>query len=340
MVDVGFEPGRVRLARELKGWSQAKLAERLGVTAQAVSQFEAGTTKPSGETVDRMAEVLGVPVGFFALELVETHEGFFRSLRRTSVAHRRRARALAQIAHDRADLDAAQLPRVSLPTPHPVALDADVVEIEAAAEAVRREWRVPSGPIADVVALLEDHGIIVIRMPMDTADVDAFSLPFADRPVVVLCTDKDDRARSRFDAAHELGHLVLHGDQVWGMNEVEKQAHSFAAAFLMPRKDIYDELPSKADWLTFFELKQRWDVSIAALLMRSRDLGKMTPAAYMSAMKLMSAKGWRRREPVSLGAPEQPRLLEKALSDRASQRVAKVVLPEATLDTLLGATRN
>ena len=53
-------------------------------------------------------------------------------------------------------------------------------------------------------------------------------------PVVVLGTDKNDRARSRFDGAHELGHLVVHGDQIWGVKEVEHQAHAFAAAFLMP----------------------------------------------------------------------------------------------------------
>ena len=67
MVDVGFEPGRVRLARELQGWSQAELARRLGLTAQAVSQFEAGSTKPAADTLARLAEVLDVPLGFFEL---------------------------------------------------------------------------------------------------------------------------------------------------------------------------------------------------------------------------------------------------------------------------------
>lgn len=67
-------------------------------------------------------------------------------------------------------------------------------------------------------------------------------------PVVVLGADKNDRARSRFDGAHELGHLVVHGHQIWGVKEVEHQAHAFAAAFLMPAGDIRDELPDRADW--------------------------------------------------------------------------------------------
>jgi Zn-dependent peptidase ImmA (M78 family) len=156
-----------------------------------------------------------------------------------------------------------------------------------------------------VVGLLEGHGILVLRLPLDEADVDAFSLPFPDRPVVVLGANKKDRARSRFDAAHELGHLVMHGESVWGVKEVEIQAHKFAAEFLMPAADIRPELPAKADWATLFALKQRWHVSIAALLMRAKDLEVMAPPAYTTAMKGISARGWRRSEPIPLGEPEK-----------------------------------
>ena len=171
---------------------------------------------------------------------------------------------------------------------------------------MRQAFGLPSGPVPNVAEVLEKHGILVIRLPLDTADVDAFSLPFHDRPVVVLGTDKNDRARSRFDAAHELGHLVVHGDQIWGVKEVEHQAHAFAAAFLMPAEDIRDELPDRADWPALFQLKQKWQVSLAALLMRARTLGRMSENNYLTAIKAASARGWRRVEPVPLGRPEHP----------------------------------
>ena len=142
-----------------------------------------------------------------------------------------------------------------------------------------------------------------MRLPLGTADVDAFSLPFADRPVVVLGTDKGDKARSRFDAAHELGHLAMHGEQVWGLPIVEKQAHEFAAASLMPEADIYKALPSSADWPTLFELKMRWQVSLAALLMRARTVGRMSEANYIAAVKTASARGWRSSNPCRLASP-------------------------------------
>jgi Zn-dependent peptidase ImmA (M78 family) len=169
-----------------------------------------------------------------------------------------------------------------------------------------------------------------MRLPLESADVDAFSLPFTDRPVIVLSADKNDRARSRFDAAHELGHLVMHGQQIWGLPEVEKQAHRFAAAFLMPRQDIADQLPRHGDWNRLFSLKRHWQVSLAALLMRARVLGSISENDYVAAIKAASARGWRRIEPVPLGQPEQPKLLQ-ALIRTATARDCKDILPKKVI---------
>jgi len=298
-----FQPGRLRLARELRGLNQTELGTRAGVTSAAISQFEGGTIPPGPKTLRALSVALEVPPAFFALDISETHEGFFRSLRRTSIRQRRQARALAYIAHDVAHVEGLKTATI----PHiPVPLDANREEVERVAQDVRREWKLPRGPIGNVVETLEAHGVVVIRLPFSGEDVDAFSLPFPDWPVVVLAADKNDRGRSRFDCAHELGHLVMHADQVWGIKEVEQQAHQFAAAFLMPDADIVDELPSRADWPALFELKRKWQVSLAALLMRARRLDIMTEAAYLAAVKETSARGWRRVEPIPLGGCELP----------------------------------
>jgi Zn-dependent peptidase ImmA (M78 family)/transcriptional regulator with XRE-family HTH domain len=333
-----FEPARLRLARELREWSQADLARQLDVTPSAASQFESGVTRPSREMMQRLGEVLGVPNQFFQLPITETHEGFFRSLRRTSVSHRRRARAIAQVAHDVAvNAGPGQLAPVSIPCIPVANLQASRAQLEEVAGRARAELGLPRGPVRNVVEILEDRGLVVIRLPLDTADVDAFSLPFRDRPVVVLGADKNDRARSRFDAAHELGHLVAHGDQVWGVKEVEQQAHYFAAEFLMPAEDVHDELPARADWPTLFELKRKWQVSLAALLMRARALGRMSENQYLTAVKAASARGWRRVEPVPLGRPEQPAQFVRLLTTPIAQRAA-AALPEDILNALLTAT--
>lgn len=310
-----FQPGRLRLARELDKKSQSDLSGPAGVTPAAISQFESGDAKPSTDTLGLLAKALDVPVEFLCLPIEETHEGFFRSLRKSSVVQRRRARSLAFLVHDLAvapggdsALEPLWLPRFQVES-----LDVDAPAVADAARAVRSAWGLARGPVPDMVAVLEQHGVLVLRLPLDAAEVDAFSLPFAERPVVVLGTDKADRARSRFDAAHELGHLVMHGDSVWGVKEVETQAHKFAAEFLMPAADIRAELPTRADWARLFALKQKWHVSIAALLMRAKDLGVMSASAYTTAMKGLSARGWRRSEPIPLGEPEGPTVTTELL---------------------------
>ena len=195
----------------------------------------------------------------------------------------------------------------------------------------------PRGPIKSVVDLLEKHGVVVIRLPLGSADVDAFSLPFADHPVVVLGSDKNDRARSRFDAAHELAHLCVHNEQIWGTKEVEVQAHQFAAAFLMPADEIHDQLPTSVDWPALFELKLKWQVSLAALLMRAKTLGRMNERNYLTAVKAASARGWRRVEPVPLGRPEDPTLLLRFLATEASQG-ARRHLPAGLVDRIAAAS--
>jgi hypothetical protein len=87
---------------------------------------------------------------------------------------------------------------------------------------------------------------------------------------------------------------------------VENQADAFAAAFPMPARNIRDELPSYADWPTLFDLKRRWQVALAALLLRAKNLGCMTDASYLTAVKALSARGRRRREPIPIGHPENP----------------------------------
>lgn len=162
-----FERTRLRAARELAGLSQTQLARESGLTPAAISQFEGGSARPSPDTSSALASVLGVPQKFFHEAMIESHEGFFRSLRRTSVSDRRRARAIAHVAHDLA-VHASSAERFfpgDVPMLPVSGLQAERAEIEEAAAQVRTMWRLPSGPIHDVVELLETHGVAVTRLP-------------------------------------------------------------------------------------------------------------------------------------------------------------------------------
>ncbi|MEN3792468.1 helix-turn-helix transcriptional regulator [Fulvimarina sp. MAC3] len=56
---------RVRLRRTMLSLSQEKLGEALGITFQQVQKYEKGTNRIGASRLQRISEVLKVPVSFF-----------------------------------------------------------------------------------------------------------------------------------------------------------------------------------------------------------------------------------------------------------------------------------
>jgi Zn-dependent peptidase ImmA (M78 family)/transcriptional regulator with XRE-family HTH domain len=314
-----FDPRRLQLAREAAGLRKVALAELVGISAAAISQFEHGATRPSPATLARLALALDMPVEFFEARQDETPvspvaSAFFRSLRSTTQLSRSCACARATLVWEIADVLEAHvhLPDVRLPDNLTVDEDANREILESAAGAARNHMGVEHGPVPHVVRLMEAHGVLVSRLRTEDRRVSAFSQWVSGRPLVVLGADSDDAGRSRFDAAHELGHLVLHAEPEAGNAILERQADRFAAAFLLPDKQIGGLLPHTFDLRALLALKRTWGVSIAALMYRARELGRMSDSAYRRGVVWMSQEYGRRNEPGDLGEPERPLMLRRA----------------------------
>lgn len=317
-----FEPTRLRLARQLNGMTRAEVARRAEVSPAAVSQFESGAARPKAATLGRLALALAVPVRLLAgtgqrTLLPSVEDSFFRSLRRTTQRDRERAAAHAGLA---AELVRQVERSVVLPDFNgmpDLALDEsdDVDAAEAAANELRQRWEVPDGPVEHLLRTVERHGTVVVRSPLLTSDVDAFSWAGGDRPIVVLGSDKGVYERSRLDAAHELAHVLLHAaDPEPASPPLEQQAQRFAAAFLVPADALESEWPTgRINWSELQRLRQTWGMSMAALLYRAKELELLSHGAYTSAVKYMSRRGWRVREPGVRRKPEEPALLAEAL---------------------------
>jgi Zn-dependent peptidase ImmA (M78 family)/transcriptional regulator with XRE-family HTH domain len=320
-----FSPRRLRLARETRSLTQTELSARLDVSSAAVSQFEKADARPTALTVTRLAEALTFPVEFFATGSSPSSRpdgdsdrldgyGHFRSLRSVTAKQRRQALSVAQLVRDLVDALSRHVRIPDLAVPWAPADSDEPAQAEQRAAMVRRAWSVPSGPIGDVIQLAERHGIAVARHRIATHAVSAFSVPFPERPVIVLHQQGVKRDRDRFSVSHEIGHLTMHkADNIPVPKATEQQAHRFASAFLMPAEEIRDELPSKTDWVYLLALKQKWQVSLGALLRRANDLAVMTDSTYAQAMRTISTRGWRTAEPGDLGAPEAPALLARAV---------------------------
>ena len=341
-----FDSARLTLARELAAYSKKDLAEAIGRAPSAVTQYEAGLSRPSGAVLDACANVLDVPVGFFAagrprLQL-DVGDAHFRSLRSARAGERRQALTMVELVWELTE----QLTRyVRLPTVDLPDLSGSLVDPASAARAVRAAWMVAPGPVPHMVRLLESRGLIVAFLDFSgSGRIDAFSTAAGGRPIIVLTTDRGTMLRTRFTAAHELGHLVLHADVIPGDVAHERQADAFAAEFMMPATEIADELPTRIDLPALLKLQQRWGVSVAALLYRSREVGVLTEASYKRAMMRISRLGWRTREPGEEFPIERPALLARAFDLAATRGITipalatSLQLPAARVRGLLGVS--
>lgn len=355
-------PEKIAQARIAARLSQAELARKIGVTRQAVSYFEKGERTPDFETLQAIAVALDQPIRYFS---TPASDGFGRRssnfFRKQGPDTKRRNAACDQYADWLAQsvfaFDAhISLPAVNLPRFEPTGLEADesqysLDEIERLAEATRKHLGLGLGPISNTVRLLESNGVAVARLILEGENVGAFSFWSGARPFIFLASDKESAARARFDACHELGHLVLHRwvtqdelEDKARLKVIEREADFFAGAFLLPRGSFPNEVISpRLD--AFLDLKMRWKVSIQAMIYRCKNLGIFDEDQCVNLYKQISAKNWRTREPMDGpgGLPlEEPLLLRRAAemvfqNDRmkSDELVQRLGLNEALIEGLL-----
>lgn len=319
----GFVGGRLREAREARGLTKVQLAEMVGLTAGAITGYENGSLSPRPENRLRLAAVLDKPVTFFGLpaRAADDKPTFYRSLSAASKRDRLAASLRLAWMGDivRCMEQYVELPDNAFPT---LVHRRGVLEdwaIEDAAIELRRRWEIGDGPVHNVVALVELKGGVVARAEAESAFIDAFSKIEDGRPCILLGNEKGSATRSRFDAAHEVGHMVIHSDvttkQVASpadLKEIEREANAFASAFLMPAAAFIDDLhiPTLERMRA---LKPKWKVSVAAMLRRSRSLGIVSEANAERMWVSLSRRGWRRTEPDDEIVPlERPALIAKA----------------------------
>ncbi len=350
---MAFVSGRLTEAREARGYTITGLAEATGIAKQSLSNYEHGKRALGPRVLARLAEALSLPVHFFLrpVHQCDSNPIFFRSLAATTKRSRtvasRKLDWLIEIVDHLAEF--VELLPVDIPNydlgPDPGGVSED--KIERIAAMCRQTLGLGNGPISNVVRLLENHGVIVIRETLGTSNLDAFSKwSAAGIPLVILNADKDSAVRSRMDAAHEIGHLVLHRSVMKlgsYFKDVEQQAFRFASAFLLPA-DSFTKDFARPSLDTFRFLKEKWRVSITAMIMRCLDLQILGPEEARTFWVRYNERGWRRREPLDDQLPiEVPVFIQRCIDliiDEGLQSkedlIASLALSPTDLEQLLG----
>jgi len=289
-----FNPSRFCVARKRRKLNKAQLAQLSGLESRTISAYENGEFEPSPETLARLASILRFDIGFFAgsdLHHPSAQTASFRSLARMSASNRDAALSFSSFAFLLSDWLEKQftLPDVDVP-------DLREEDPESAADSLRQHWALGERPIRNMVHLLESKGVRVFSMAEDTEEIDAYSLWRGTVPFVFLNTRKSAE-RSRFDAAHELGHLVLHRHAECQGKDAENQANQFASSFLMPRGSVLAHVPVLATLNSLIKLKKIWNVSLASITYRLHALGAISDWHHRSLVIEIGQRGYRTNEP-------------------------------------------
>jgi Zn-dependent peptidase ImmA (M78 family)/transcriptional regulator with XRE-family HTH domain len=306
----------LRLARELRGRTQTRLATDAGIPQARLSRIESGQLPAGEDELRALANALQLPSSFLLEPGVPAAAPLFRkrairSAKRVSTIQARLNTAVLiaqRLLNAGVELDPPQ----TFPEPGEFPAHEPVL----AAQELRRAWRLPVGRVDDLTAVIESAAGIVLYVDFGGDDATAafISTPGDERMWFLLNSREHAGDRLRLSLAHELGHAVLHRRlPAAEESEQELQAFQFAAALLLPA-DVFDRaIPYDA--LTLAQarsLKQTYWVSIQAIIRAAYNRGRIGRDRYTSLFKQLSARGWRTDEPVPIPR-EHPQLWPEVL---------------------------
>ena len=340
-------PQMLVLTREAKGWTQRDLAAKNGMSQAVISKIEAGATDVAGERLTHIAEVLDCPPALLCRPIarVDTANTCLHHRRRQSklsaaatkriegIAHLTRVTVEgifdgihAQLATDIDPGDVIDHANTAADGSTKAGLDAgqseqeagegatfDPVRADAVARYLRQRWQL-TGPIQNLIGLLEAHGILVVYRSLGSRSQDGVSSWPAEltRPPIIVINADLPADRVRFTLAHELAHLLLHRIP---SDDAEREANRFAGEFLVPASEIagqFDGLKT-SDLVRLARLKEEWGVSIGMLIQRARDTNHISDRQFREFRVRLAKLGWDINEPGNV-AVETPTLLAKAFA--------------------------
>jgi Zn-dependent peptidase ImmA (M78 family)/transcriptional regulator with XRE-family HTH domain len=331
----GFVGQRLAEARRARGVSATDLAGMIGVSVQSISKYENGHQTPKLDVFHTISAALNIPRAYFLrpVHLDDQRPVFWRGRLSAPPAMRERAAVRLEWMKDVVDYVAGyfefpplNILQIKVPDIESVGPDF----LKSAAAEIRSHWGIRPGPMPDVIEKLENNGVLVSRIHVGAEKLDAFS-QWSDRfnvPFIVLSRDKASAARQRYDALHELAHIVLHkslpqrrlNDRAC-YNAIERQADRLAGFMLLPEKEFSEELfaPSLDGFLT---MKERWGASVGAMIMRCRSLGILDEDAAKTMWINYNRRGWRNGEPLDgKMEKERPFMIRRSFEKLMSEKV-------------------
>ncbi|MDR3714776.1 MAG: XRE family transcriptional regulator [Puia sp.] len=325
--------GRFRSARVLSGLSLQELADKLNnrVSRQALHKYETGVVVPDSEMIALLSETLRVRPDFFFRDATITFGPI--EFRKLESLPGKEVDRIIEAVKDRLSryLELEGLMGISAKFDN-VLSDFPQIEngnqAEAAAEELRAKWDLGSGPIFNVLELLESKHIKVIDIKGMHDGFDGMQT-WVNGEIPVIAIDRDNLKscdRLRFTALHELCHLLLKLNHL-AEKDKERYCHRFAGALLLPKTVLNSELGAQRNNLSIQELggiKRHYGISIQAIVMRAKDLGIITESYRRQFFFYMNQMGWKKVEPAEYIGEEASGRFEQLLFHALAEEVISI----------------
>ncbi|WEV46450.1 XRE family transcriptional regulator [Bifidobacterium sp. ESL0690] len=311
-----FNPQRLKLALELKRWTQKKLAAKMDITSTTLSLIMNAKLPFSTAHAETASMATGLPLNFFVLpsQAISPDQLTFRktsNVSRTRIKSMSAEYSLMESAVTslgkmcRTDRRADWIDNLA-PNTSPTSTD-----IEELAQATRKQLGITArGRVDNVIRSLEKGGIVIAAMatapsedPTQNAKMEGVTHPQSTNAPLTIGYFPGARPGdgTRFTIAHELGHAILQRKRHPVSGKVtEAEASAFASAFLLPKYDAFAAIRPSMKLMEYADVKAQWGISIAAAVRRARDLDIITPDRYKSLQIQINQMHWRRAEPVTV----------------------------------------
>ena len=302
---------RIRAHRLAAGLTLRELSSRVPVSAQALSQYENGKTRPRSEVLECLADALTTTVAQLSraperewlgsVEFVQPRSSKRKILKKVQ-------ESLAALTERSLTLEqklGGGFPSPSLPVMEEIMLIHDIEDAEGLAQDVRRRWGLGTGPLPQLVSLFEARGIRVFETfhEEDTAEFGAWSAfiwlsggSWSEFPVILVNGELSGEEK-RFSLCHELGHMVLARPlrHVLAADVRNELANWFAGALLLPASALRDQLGRKRKTLSWYELgelRRQFGIGHYRIARRCREVGIISREVFRDLVEEYRRHGW------------------------------------------------
>ncbi|WP_341280590.1 XRE family transcriptional regulator [Paenibacillus sp. FSL H8-0537] len=334
--------------RIMHGYSRKELSEKLGVTEQAVWQYENAYTSPKMQIVNELKRIFQVKSKYFYTKDMLEKNITSANINLTNIAYR--SKVLNVISKTQAEAKHVEFlnvfvnyltTKISYPTLKMIKLRDEVIaylnhteddrsaQINHVALLARQRLELSKTNNDDLMFLIEKSGVFVFEKAIGE-EIDAYSLwTLDDRPYIILGNMKRSAVRRNFDIAHELGHLLLHYRMEFTNLErkehklIENEANMFAGALLLPEDEFTTDMQDVSHLTNpdnYLDLKKKWKTSLQVLGYRAANLGIIQSKDHRNFYAAMHRKGYLEFEPLDNVIPIQKPMKIKTIIDFVSKK--------------------